>query len=190
MSDYYNEKPQNQTVRCSENNSFKRKGRVGWIILAGVIIIVTISSILAVLTLPQKISAFQHSNQRDLSTPSSRLVGHWKNFDGNGEVYYNIIDSSLKVGTKRLRNEPYGNFGPPIRFKIVHEEPSGDHLVIREYNDALLKLGAELGIDTRKSDITICVPKQGQSMSQEYIFCSGGSNTLQVYRYVDDKIDP
>jgi len=129
------------------------------------------------------------SQRRDLSTPSSRLVGHWQSVDNDGEVFYRPIHPDLRIATYRFRNKPYGNAGPPNRFKILSEEPSGTQLVIRPYgeNESLRAL-REIGMECWMSDKTYTIPKHGQSMTQEGTLM--GDPILSVYRYVDDKTSP
>lgn len=123
--------------------------------------------------------------QRDLSTPSSRLVGHWVRIDNSGEIYYGPIEPSLKIGNYRLYNESSGILGPPFQFKVLFEEPAGQKLIIRVFkNQELLELEATTGYDFSKSDILCCISKNGQSMSQEYT--SMGIRRLDLYRYVND----
>jgi len=125
--------------------------------------------------------------KRNLSTPSSRLVGHWVNIDNGGEIYYSPIDQSLGIGTFRLKNFG-GSVGPPIRFKIVFEEYSGKRLIIRIFNKSIDELGAKIGIMATQSDVELCVSKDGRSMTEEYTL--NGSPIFSVHRYVDDKTIP
>jgi len=176
------------TLDASGRNP-KSKQRISWAMFACLIAILMVIILNQTGFLPNVAKTLGSNVQkRDLSTPSSRLVGLWKNVDYNGEVYYSLIDPELRIGTYRLRNTSNVNFGPPIRFKILNEERSGDKLIIREFNDNLLKLGARIGIDVRMSDITCCIPKHGRSMTKEYTF--GGEPILSVYRYVGDKSHP
>jgi hypothetical protein len=124
--------------------------------------------------------------KRDMSTPSSRLVGHWISENGSHELYYNLIDHSLKIGTYILDNY---NTKPssPIKLKILSEESNGTQLIMRTFPDTT-KLEAVTGLDFTKSDIECCIPKDGQSMSQEYTFL--GERHLNIYHYVDGRVDP
>jgi len=128
--------------------------------------------------------------QRDLSTPSSRLVGHWRNVDYDDEIYFSPIDPDLRIGTYRRRNKSDGSAGPPLWFKVIFEDPKGTQLVIRQYdeNEEIRMLGAKIGIDFWRSDVTYTISKHGQSMTAEYIF--SGSQMFSVYNYVDNKTYP
>lgn len=124
--------------------------------------------------------------RRDLSTPSSRLVGHWRNEQGTTDLYYIITDYSLKIGYFIIHNKR-GRPGAPIRFKILSEELSGDRLIVRQFQD-FRRLELVLGYRITQSAVTHCIPKHGQSMTQEQT--SMGDPILSVYRYVDDKTRP
>jgi hypothetical protein len=149
------------------------------------------------LTAQQKSSAVQHGHlvpvdERDLSSPSSRLVGHWENVDNNGEIYYTAIDPDLKIGTFRLAIAG----GPPGRsvyFRVISEELSGNTVIIRDFRD-FSELEAKTGLDFSRSDIVCRISKDGQSMTQEYIL-SHRHRMFSVYRYshlqpIDDKTAP
>ena len=128
--------------------------------------------------------------QRDLSTPSSRLVGHWKNVDYYCEQYFSQIDSALRIGTNRVKNKPNGRLGLPFRFKILFENPSGTQLVVRPYgrNEVLRAASEQIEMELWMSDVTYTIPKHGQSMTEEYTV--GESQVFAVYHYVDNKTDP
>jgi hypothetical protein len=167
---------------------------VAWAILAVVFIIIIVLAILAGLTAQQKSSAVQQKdvwdlaqqrltaqqgNQRDLSSPSSRLAGHWEG------RYYSPVDPELKIGTYRLIMSD-GRVGPPIRFRVISEQSSENHLVIREYAyDPQIEA---LGLDTSKSDIECCISKDGQLMTRDYVFM--GHRMFTVTHYIDDKTAP
>lgn len=116
--------------------------------------------------------------QRDLSTPSSRLVGHWENVNGGADIYYDFIDPQLKIGSCIISNR---NGNLPVQFKVLSEEPSGKNLKIREF--------FSLDKGQVSFDLQCCIPKDGQSMTKEYTY-SDGSNSLFIYRYVDGRVDP
>lgn len=171
------------------------KEQAKWLVLALlavifiVIIIVRFSNTPAT-TRANKIHFVPLQKQRDLSTPSSRLVGHWENVDNNACLYFSPIDPDLKIGTYRNGGKSHGRFGPPFRFKVLFEDPSGTQLVIRPYgqNEVLRNLSVEIKVRLWMSDVTYTLPKHGQSMTQEYTF--SGSPTFGVYRYIDNKTGP
>ncbi|MFQ6036691.1 MAG: hypothetical protein ACE5NM_12710 [Sedimentisphaerales bacterium] len=179
-------KKDSHAVDVSTNNT-QIKQQTKWAILAVAVLVLIFMIVVGLSNSPQDI--FAKSQQRDLSTPSSRLIGHWKNVEGDGGVYYSPIDPALRIGTYRLCNTPYGSYGPPFQFRILFEEPSGQKLIIRVFkNLALKQLEATTGLDFSKSDIVCCISKDGQLMSQEYT-CMG-ERVLVVYRYVDNKTTP
>jgi len=127
--------------------------------------------------------------KRDLSTPSSRLVGHWVGDKGGSELYFSPVCPSLQIGTYILDNwntKP----SPPMTFKVLFEDTSGKCLIIREYSkhSHLLELGAKIGMKMTMSDVTLCISKDGQSMTREYI--QGWTPVLEVLHYVDEKTIP
>ena len=137
-------------------------------------------------TLAHRIEIDPLKQQRDLSTPSSRLVGRWINKSGDQQLYYTLTDASLKIGTSLIHNSDR-NPCRPIWFKILHEEPTGEKLVLSEFKN-LRKFKLHLGFRNTPSIITHIVSKHGMSMSQEYTLM--GNQERSVYRYVDDKTSP
>ena len=130
---------------------------------------------------------------RDLSKPSSRIVGHWKNVDDNSECYFSPIDPDRRIDTYRLRDKPSGRSGHPSRFKVVFESPSATQLVMYPYdkNEFLRNLNnpsGETNANPWMTDIVYTIAKHGQSMTEEYIF--SGRPIVEVYRYVDNKTGP
>lgn len=118
-----------------------------------------------------------YEQQRDLSTPSSRLVGHWIGVPEGDKLYYQPIDHSFEYGifTWILKSNIVA------KFKILSESRSGEHLKTREY--FLLDNCMERAI------VEYCIPKDGISMSKE-IFYEDGTRELFEYRYVDDSTHP
>ena len=123
-----------------------------------------------------------------MSTPSSRLVGHWISENEDHHIFYSLIDLSLQTGTYQLSLNSYKSKAcTPNKFKILSEESSGTQLTIRTFPNTN-RLEAVTGLDMSTSDILCCIPKDGQSMSQEYTFL--GKRHLCIYHYVDGRIDP
>ncbi len=118
-------------------------------------------------------------NRRDLSTPSTRLIGHWRSVDGD-EIIYSAPDPSLGVGTYRIQSKLQNSV---FRFKVISEDVSGTSLVIRNFNDvwaAQMKIAT--GLDLSQSDVSCSMSKDGRRMTQE---CAvGGVRSLYVYEYV------
>jgi len=193
--DNYDDKPkQNSEIVDTSTDKPESRQRISWAVLACLIVIF-------IVIILNQIGAFQNlattmgsgGQKRDFSTPSSRLMGHWKNVALQikiwGVIYYGPIEPALRIGIYRLCNTPYGSYGPPFQFKILFEEHSGQKLIIRVFKNLGLKqLEATTGLDFSKSDIVCCISKDGQLMSQEYT-CMG-ERVLVVYRYVDNKTTP
>ena len=121
-----------------------------------------------------------YGQQRDLSTPSSRLVGHWVEVPDGCTLYYSPIDRSLDVGTYYWWTPVYRSRSA-VKFKILSESRSrwGKQLTTRESIPL---------IDTILT-VEYCIPKNGQSMTKEILF-EDGRRVYQVYRYVDSKTIP
>lgn len=157
-----------------------------------VVLVLILSTIEPHSSIAQEKSAYPESQAsvaylqqtRDLSTPSKRLVGRWRNVDNNGEIYFSPIESELRLGTYRLHNQG-GQVGPPTRIRILRENVSGTELVYKAYNEGLQRLGIEIGLDLSLSDIRCCVSTDGTTMTLEYTM--GGDLRFSVYRYIDSE---
>jgi hypothetical protein len=69
---------------------------------------------------------------RDLSTPSSRLVGHWAADTAiKTEYYYSEIDSRTKVGTL-TEYDPRSGTVVTCNYDIFTEMPSGENVTLEE----------------------------------------------------------
>jgi len=69
---------------------------------------------------------------RDLSTPSSRLVGHWVAETGvKTEYYYSEIDSKTKVGTL-TEYDPRNGTVITCKYSIFTEAPDGENVTLEE----------------------------------------------------------
>jgi hypothetical protein len=91
---------------------------------------------------------------RDLSTPSSRLVGHWRvNLPVNYEWYFSEIDSKTGEGTLTEYNPIDDSVGVG-QYKIFSEEPDGYTVTI------VYKGPVDNGFDTMD---VIVVQKDGMS---------------------------
>ncbi len=69
---------------------------------------------------------------RDLSTPSSRLVGHWVADTGiKTEYYYSDIDSKTKVGSL-TEYDPRDGTVFICNYTIFSEAPDGEMVTLEE----------------------------------------------------------
>jgi hypothetical protein len=68
------------------------------------------------------------SGDRDMSTPSARLVGHWESEAGDA-VYYGVIDPSTGRGTYWLVQPDGGR--AKHEYMILSETPNGDDVTIQ-----------------------------------------------------------
>jgi hypothetical protein len=69
---------------------------------------------------------------RDLSTPSSRLVGHWvADAAIKTEYYYSEIDSKTKIGTL-IEYDPRSGTESTCNYDIFSEAPNGENVTLEE----------------------------------------------------------
>jgi hypothetical protein len=157
--------------------------RAKWIFFACLLVILVLA-VLRVVPLPLLGSAKENTRGngpvlRDLSTPSKRLVGLWRNVDNGHELYYAHFDPSLQIGTFTWSLQKNTYFG---RFRVLSESSSGEQLQAREF----------VRSDTAKffsADVAYCLPRDGQSMTKEYVL-DDGQHVLLVYRYVEHRLIP
>jgi hypothetical protein len=118
-----------------------------------------------------------YEQQRDLSTPSSRLVGHWIGVPEGDKLYYQLIDHSFEYGifTWILKSNIVA------KYKIISESPSGEQLKTREF--FLLDNCME------RATVEYFVSKDGLSMTKK-MFYEDGTHELFNYRYVDGSTHP
>jgi hypothetical protein len=165
------------------------KEQARWFVLALLVVILTAIIVVHLSNTPAATRADSnpiYGQQRDLSTPSSRLVGHWISESGSHQLYYTSSDPSLKIGTFKLHN-CNGEPSQPMWYKILYEDPAEDKLVIRQFRN-LARLEATTGLDLSESDVLCTISKDGLLMSKEHTFL--GNRSLTVYRYVDDNTTP
>jgi len=144
------------------------KGEIGkWICL---LTLLTVLFVVWVLPTIRSIRA----NTRDLSTASSRLVGHWQSDGGDHELYF-TFDPSIKVGRYVVHNR-HKRPSAPMRFKVLFE--SGELVRMRKFHSSGQLMG----------DYEYRIGKNGQSMTLEY--CVNKSPILTVFRYVDNNTAP
>jgi len=126
---------------------------------------------------------------RNLSTPSIRLAGRWRQIGYyNSELYFSPIEAELGIGAYRIGNHGEASFGQPRQFRILREHSSGTELIYREFKPLSIKrLELETGLDLTKSDVRCCVSKDGSTMTLEYTTGGDPDPTLSVYQYVNNE---
>lgn len=72
-------------------------------------------------------------SRRDLSTPSSRLVGHWQSPDGDYDQYFGPIDKDTRIGTF-VEVDKDGN-ATYYRYKVTGEDLDGEEFEIASEGD-------------------------------------------------------
>ena len=110
-------------------------------------------------------------DSRDLSTPSSRLVGHWRGFfDDSREIFFGPIDDQTKIG-----NEVEVSNGNAFyhQYRVVQEELNGVKIVYEPFSDLI-------GVHPQKE---FWITKDGKTMTN-------ANNSLEVFEYLDSKTEP
>lgn len=114
---------------------------------------------------------------RDLSSPSARLVGHWRNSDGN-QAFYGPANGNRQAGDFTLLNAD-GRLARN-RYRVLTEIPAGEDLTI-----GLSKSGDQEDLLRQ----FLIVSKDGLRMTVE----TDNRLTkgyLEGWQYIDDKTGP
>jgi hypothetical protein len=134
-------------------------------LLLAVIVLIGFALLKSVSWGPRGVSA-RDSGYRDLSTPSSRLVGRWDtvpNIRASKDcLYFRFTDPELKIGI-------FGWGDTQSQFKVLSENRSGTEVNLRMFYAG------------ESSDAKCCVTKDGQSLSMEW------SDTLLVLYFMDNE---
>lgn len=108
---------------------------------------------------------------RDLSTPSSRLVGHWcGRFSDDREIFFGPIDDQTKIGNvvEVVNIEAFYH-----QYRVVKEELNGVTIVYEPFSDLI-------GVHPQKE---FWITKDGKTMTN-------ANNSLEVFEYLDSKTEP
>lgn len=104
--------------------------------------------------------------------PSGRIVGYWVSEHRDHVMCFTPIDPDLREGTYAVVRR--GNKrAETVRFKVLHEEPAGEQLVIQKQGCTGEKLvveqqGAQVTyrLQTEALEVTFNVAKDGKSMTR------------------------
>jgi hypothetical protein len=122
-----------------------------------------------------RIELVPFQQQRDLSKPSSRLVGNWRCVTDGHKLHFcqpqNSQNSVFDYGGIFFWNNNVGSF------TILIESYSEDQLTTRE--------SFFLGKDFVSTRVKYDLPKDGQSMNRKILF-ENGSQLMFDYFYVDN----
>jgi len=113
--------------------------------------------------------AREAGEERDLSTPSSRIVGHWKFIDEPVEHCYGEIDKETREGEFTTWRPETGETGPTHTYKIIEED--------------LMNNSLTLWIRDSSNEYLYIVDLDGISMKRP-----SGIKTL-YFAYIDDDTD-
>jgi hypothetical protein len=123
---------------------------------------------------PQKI---EHGLSQ--STPSSRIVGYWINESADHVLYFGPIDRVLYIGTYTVVSRGSKRVDT-VQFQVIHEEITGEQLVIREEPGEYGKERAKRRMEARnrqmeiigpsgpveRAEVTLRVSKDGRTMTR------------------------
>jgi hypothetical protein len=112
--------------------------------------------------------------KRDLTTPSLRLIGHWKSKVGDN-LYYSAIDTSQGIGSYFLV-QPNGNVAH-YHYSIVSEMSNGERVKVKLLNS-----------DDWSRVETYYISKDGKRMIIETVLL--GFEVSATLEYIDSKITP
>lgn len=105
------------------------------------------------------------------STPSARIAGYWIGERRDHVVHFSSVDSIERTGTYTVvyRGDSQGKAVP---FKVLHEEPAGEQLVIKKENASGERLvvkhqGDEIAyrVQSDAAEVTLNVARDGKSMT-------------------------
>jgi len=118
------------------------------------------------------VSALAGAEERDLSTPSSRLVGHWSTDEGT-HYYFGAVGGADKTGALIVvgSNETVGRES----YRVLSERPDGEELTIQT-------ISAPIKMDRRMEKILcgddsiekITVEVQGFQATRAHRLCVSG----------------
>ena len=119
--------------------------------------------------------------RRSVALP--RLLGKWMSTDKGHLLCFVHVDPDSLSGT--YVQFPRGcRPGWRVRFEVIHEEPEGDRLIIKQWSEDLKGVKLEPSDGTSALDVSIYIPPGGQSLT--WIEIQGGRPVLKVYERVDD----
>lgn len=123
------------------------------------------------------------SEKPQASAALSRLVGKWTSADGKDLLCFVHVDAASLRGT--YVHFPEGRRpGQRVRFEIIHEDPKGERLVIRQWSEDLKGAQAGTSGPTGALDASIYIPLRGRSLT--WIDIQEGKPVLKVHHRVDD----
>ena len=109
---------------------------------------------------------------KDLSTPSSRIVGHWQGGYVPREKYFGPIDDQTRTGSAVEFTDGDAFY---FQYRVVSEEING---VTIKYVGVHPDLS-----DALQVEMEFWIKKDGLTMTN-------ANNPLDVYEYVDSKTEP
>ena len=118
------------------------------------------------------------------SAALSRLLGSWASEDGRDLLCFVRVDGSSRTGTYvhfPQRRRP----GRRVRFDIIHEDPAGERLVIKQWvKDAPGAKDEPTSRSEQAQDATLYIPTHGRTLT--WIDIRGGKPVMKVHHRVKD----
>jgi alpha-tubulin suppressor-like RCC1 family protein len=126
-----------------------------------------------------QIDAGSVQRRRDLSTPATRLVGHWTSPSDGLEFYFGPIDATTGTGALTQVVAGQGGEVARLRYSIVARDPAG------EADEVELRIegGGAVGRINR-----LAVAREGQTLT--WFLVMGDIGRERDLRYVDARIAP
>lgn len=125
---------------------------------------------------PQERAAKAQVAERDLSTPASRLIGHWTD-KLDEDFYYGVPDTKGKMLGDMIWVDPNGRT-LYHKYRIVNQELTGEQITIEEHYHK--------GLGSKP--VTLMISKDGQKMKSTKRIL--GMNIASEHKYVDDQVRP
>lgn len=127
---------------------------------------------------PSSMGSLQEESGRDLSTPSSKLAGHWLNRETGQHLYFHDIQREHSMGRSTRLNAD-GEF-IHSKFKMIREKSNEDLLIIRDFLP--VRYGAT-PFPPALVDYNVHISKDGQSLTLERLQMESPHNS-STYDYI------
>jgi len=131
------------------------------------------------------------ATSRDLSTPSSRLVGHWVEPSHGSSVYYTPQLSNASMGRFSTGRQHSGTY------QILYEDASGTEIVLKRVAPILAFPSGESVPGTSAEVILhLCISRDGRvtHLLDSVVICEDGRQVHTgnggTYRYADARTQP
>jgi len=135
---------------------------------------------LPLLCLALGIGSLAAQRPRDLSTPATRLVGHWLNLSDSTHLYFGPTDPTTHTGTVRQRAAGSGGRVVRFRYTIGPQAPVGEQIAV--------EIVSSDGAHWCERYHRFRVAPDGQAMTRSFL--CGDIMVQQIFRYLDARTVP